>query len=192
LFEVVEIPEALDRSTPGERIGNASLIRDANRQRARIVKVNLLVRNGRQYLNHSHVFPFPCLILGYLGVSSGRINQKIIGSEVDFRLSLNFGQVLMAKKLPTILPLAAAIAALQGLSAITPTPAAASTTGIDETNATRVGPVAKAEPNVFMSIGGDLFGLIVTKGADGTVVADHYSHSSHSSHSSHHSHYSSR
>jgi len=38
----------------------------------------------------------------------------------------------------------------------------------------------------------DLLGLVVTRQADGTVVAQHASHVSHSSHASHHSHYSSR
>ena len=47
-----------------------------------------------------------------------------------------------------------------------------------------------AQPNVFMSVGRDLLGMIVKKGADGIVTADHYSHSSHSSHASHSSHYS--
>jgi hypothetical protein len=35
-------------------------------------------------------------------------------------------------------------------------------------------------------------GFIVTKHADGTLIAQHASHSSHASHASHHSHYSSR
>jgi len=55
--------------------------------------------------------------------------------------------------------------------------------------------IAKGKPNIFMSIGHDLLGLIVTTKADGTVVADHYSHyyhSSHASHSSHSYHYSGR
>jgi hypothetical protein len=96
----------------------------------------------------------------------------------------------MAKKLPTILSLGAALASLQGVSAVNATPAAASIPGSDEANATQNGRLSKGEPNVFMSVGSDLLGLIVTNKADGTVVADHYSHSSHSSHSSHRSHYS--
>jgi hypothetical protein len=93
----------------------------------------------------------------------------------------------MAKKLPTILSLGAALAALQGVSALNAKPLVASIPGSDEANATRTGRSVKGEPNVFMSVGSDLLGLIVTRGADGTVVADHYSHSSHSSHSSHYS-----
>jgi hypothetical protein len=98
----------------------------------------------------------------------------------------------MAKKLPTILSLGAALASLQGLSAVNSTPAAADIPGSAEANATESGRIAKGEPNIFMSVGHDLLGLIVTTKADGTVVADHYSHYSHSSHSSHHSHYSGR
>jgi hypothetical protein len=98
----------------------------------------------------------------------------------------------MAKKRPHILSLTAALAALSGATAMNATVAAANTSDPNEPKATQSGHVAKGEPNVFMSVGNDLLGLIVTKGADGTVVADHYSHYSHSSHSSHSSHYSSR
>jgi hypothetical protein len=48
------------------------------------------------------------------------------------------------------------------------------------------------QPNVLMSVGTDLLGMIIKKGADGMVTADHYSHASHASHSSHSSHYSGR
>jgi hypothetical protein len=34
--------------------------------------------------------------------------------------------------------------------------------------------------------------MIVKKGADGVITADHYSHASHASHESHSSHYSGR
>jgi hypothetical protein len=95
-------------------------------------------------------------------------------------------------KVPTILSLGAALSALQGVSAVSATPASASVRGPDETNVSQIGRIAKGEPNIFMSVGDDLLGLIVTTKADGTVVADHYSHYSHSSHSSHSSHYSSR
>ena len=97
----------------------------------------------------------------------------------------------MAKKLPEILSLTAAIAALSGVTAFAPTPAAATTPTTDQTDVIQQGQ-AKGEPNVFMAIGSNLLGLIVSTAADGTVVADHYSHSSHASHSSHSSHYSSR
>src|SRR5260370_8478795 len=98
----------------------------------------------------------------------------------------------MAKKLPTILSLGAALASLQGVSAVNATSAAASIPGSDAANATQIGRVAQGEPNVFMSVGNDLLALIVTTKTDETVVPDHYSHPSHSSHSSHPSHYYSR
>lgn len=97
----------------------------------------------------------------------------------------------MAKKLPEILSLTAAIAALSGVTALTPTPATATTSSTDQTGVTQQGQ-AKGEPNVFMAVGSDLLGLIVSTSAEGTVLAQHYSHSSHASHSSHSSHYSSR
>jgi hypothetical protein len=50
-------------------------------------------------------------------------------------------------------------------------------------------PASSARPNVLLTSGQDLLGLIVTKQPDGTIVAQH---SSHASHASHHSHYSSR
>lgn len=95
----------------------------------------------------------------------------------------------MIKKPVVILPLAAALAALSGAgpaNAALPenTPTAASPGVTDATS--------KAEPNVLFKAGEDLLGLIITRSADGTVVAQHSSHYSHSSHSSHRSHYSSR
>ena len=93
----------------------------------------------------------------------------------------------MAKNVPTILSLGAALASLQGVSALNATPTAASIPSSDKANATQMGCTAKGDPNIFMSVGSDLLGLIVTKTTNGTVVADHYSHASHSSHSSHYS-----
>ncbi len=97
----------------------------------------------------------------------------------------------MDTKARKILSLTAALASLSGGAIAAVTPAVASP-GIDEFEALQKGRVPKGEPNVFMPVGSDLLGLIVTKSPDGTVLADHYSHISHSSHSSHHSHYSSR
>jgi hypothetical protein len=97
------------------------------------------------------------------------------------------------KKPIVILPLAVALAALAGLPAAnasvdqSPPPNALAADISDH--------AIKAEPNALFKVGNDLLGLIVTRSADGTIVAQHsshYSHSSHSSHSSHHSHYSSR
>ena len=96
----------------------------------------------------------------------------------------------MAKKLPNVLSLTAALAALAGTSAVGATPLAADTLGADEA----VNPQERTntgKANVFMHVGQDLLGLIVTTSADGTVIAQHESHYSHSSHASHRSHYSS-
>lgn len=96
----------------------------------------------------------------------------------------------MRRKSIRLLTLTAALAGLSGAAAAATSPAIAGTPDANETNANQSSRIAKGEPNVFMSIGNNLLGLVVTKAADGTVVADHYSHSSHSSHSSHRSHYS--
>jgi hypothetical protein len=100
----------------------------------------------------------------------------------------------MSKKQIKLVSLASALAALSGTAAVTTQPADAT-----PTEPAREGMLAdrseNAQPNVFMSAGKDLLGMIVTTGADGLVTADHYSHyshSSHASHSSHSSHYSSR
>src|SRR5690349_15224280 len=98
----------------------------------------------------------------------------------------------MAKKVPHILGLSAALAALSGATALTSSTAAASVPGSDQADHFQKSRTAKDEPNVFFPVGKDLLGLIVTTAADGTVFAQHYSHSSHSSHSSHYSHYSGR
>lgn len=50
-----------------------------------------------------------------------------------------------------------------------------------ETAAVRSG----QKPNTLVSTGESLFGFIMTKQADGTVVAQHESHASHASHESH-------
>jgi hypothetical protein len=43
----------------------------------------------------------------------------------------------------------------------------------------------KIQPNTIFTAGQELLGLLVTKNADGTIVAQHASHSSHASHASH-------
>jgi hypothetical protein len=99
----------------------------------------------------------------------------------------------MAKKPTIVLSLTAALAALSGITAVDPAPAVANTRGSDEA-VTPQGRTNTGKANVFMPVGKDLLGLIVTTSEDGTVVAQHdshYSHSSHTSHSSHRSHYSS-
>jgi hypothetical protein len=97
----------------------------------------------------------------------------------------------MSKKPIKLVSLATALAALSGTAAVVPRAADATPTepakeGMKQDHSEDV------QPNVLMSVGKDLLGMIVTTGADGMVTADHYSHYSHSSHSSHASHYSSR
>jgi hypothetical protein len=96
----------------------------------------------------------------------------------------------MAKKLTNTLSLTAALAALSGAVAATPAPAAANTLSNDEAVSAQ-GRTNTGKANVFLPVGQDLLGLIITTSEDGTVVAQHDSHYSHSSHASHRSHYSS-
>jgi hypothetical protein len=97
----------------------------------------------------------------------------------------------MSKKPIKLVSLASALAALSGTAAVTTQPADATPTEPTQ-EGMRTDRSENAQPNVFMSVGKDLLGMILTTGADGFVTADHYSHSSHASHSSHSSHYSSR
>jgi hypothetical protein len=81
----------------------------------------------------------------------------------------------------TIVPLAAALAALTGTAnASVP----ASTETVTKSTEAQVG-AASIQPNVVYKAGEDLLGLLVTQKSDGTVVAQHSSHYSHSSHASH-------
>jgi len=97
----------------------------------------------------------------------------------------------MAKMLPRLLSLTAALAALSGVTTLGPMPATANTLGTNDENVTPQGRTNTGKANVFLPAGRDLLGLIVTTSEDGTVVAQHDSHYSHSSHASHRSHYSS-
>jgi hypothetical protein len=89
----------------------------------------------------------------------------------------------MAEKSKIVLSLGAALASLTGLSvqgaeakAIVVNDASAAAT---ENNAT------KLQANAHYQVGDDLLGFVMTKQADGTVVAQHSSHASHASHASH-------
>ena len=95
----------------------------------------------------------------------------------------------MSRKTQTIIPLAAALAALGASGAPAEVNAA-----VPEGTVVRTTAVLKptGQPNLFYTIGDDLLSFTVTQNADGTMVAQHYSHSSHSSHASHASHASSR
>ena len=80
-----------------------------------------------------------------------------------------------------IIPLAAALAALSG-AATDVAAKPADTSNEITTKATES--TSKLVPNVFYVSGEDLLGLVVTKQADGTILAQHSSHSSHRSHTS--------
>ena len=98
----------------------------------------------------------------------------------------------MSKKPLKLVSLASALAALSGSAGLMSTPAHAKINTPDAADALKSDRANGLQPNVFMSVGQDLLGMVVTKTSDGTVLAEHYSHASHSSHSSHSSHYSSR
>ena len=98
----------------------------------------------------------------------------------------------MARNFPRIMSLAAALAGLTGVAAIVSTPVEAKTSGSTEAAPTTMAQASILTPNWVVSVGQDFLGFLVTKAADGTVQAEHYSHQSHASHSSHSSHYSSR
>ena len=98
----------------------------------------------------------------------------------------------MSTKPIKILGLATALAALSGTAALVSPAADAKPSDAASPDALKVATGDDVQPNVLMSVGKDLLGMIITRGADGMVTAQHYSHSSHASHSSHSSHYSSR
>ncbi len=93
----------------------------------------------------------------------------------------------MSKKPLKLVSLASALAALSGATGLMSTPADAKVNTLDVTDSLKSARANGLQPNVFMSVGQDLLGMIVRKTPDGTVLADHYSHSSHLSHSSHYS-----
>jgi hypothetical protein len=97
----------------------------------------------------------------------------------------------MPNKPSKIMPLAVALAALTGTSAIASDPAEAKAPNPDESNSPDTMQISGRTPNRLLSVGEDLLGFTVSTAADGTMVAQHESHVSHASHSSHSSHYSS-
>jgi hypothetical protein len=84
-----------------------------------------------------------------------------------------------------LVSLATALAALSGVAGLVATPMDANANTGDLADNLTAQQATDAQPNVLIPVGDDLLGVTITKKADGTVVADHYSHSSHSSHSSH-------
>jgi hypothetical protein len=90
----------------------------------------------------------------------------------------------MKRKPVVILPLASALGALAG-NAMVPAEAKSPPT-TDPSFASEAAAVkSDQKANTFVSTGESLLGFVVTKQADGTIVADHESHASHASHESH-------
>ena len=101
----------------------------------------------------------------------------------------------MSKKPIKLISVAAALAALPGTATLLSPAAAAKPNDSGTSEDVTRNRSEDVQPNVLMSAGKDLLGMIVKKGADGVITADHYSHASHASHeshSSHSSHYSGR
>ena len=95
----------------------------------------------------------------------------------------------MKSKGTKILPLASALGALAGTSAVaTEAQSVIPTAGPTDSAAseTTAVPVATV-PNTLVSTGETLLGFVMTDQPDGTVVAQHVSHASHASHASHYS-----
>ncbi|WP_156464275.1 His-Xaa-Ser repeat protein HxsA2 [Afipia sp. Root123D2] len=90
----------------------------------------------------------------------------------------------MSHKQKILLSLSAALAALTGVSS--DKAEAKATNTIDQNGiASDMMNSAKPAPNAAIQVGEDLLGFVMTKQADGTIVAGHSSHVSHASHASH-------
>ena len=94
----------------------------------------------------------------------------------------------MSKRPIKLISVAAALAALPGTATILSPAADAKLNDAGTSEGVTSSPREDVQPNVLMTAGKDLLGMIVKKGADGMVTADHYSHMSHASHESHSSH----
>lgn len=90
----------------------------------------------------------------------------------------------MKRKSVVILPVATALASLNSGAGST-----ATSNGAPEQDASAAKSqpqtIKAVPPNTIYNAGEDLFGLLATRNADGTVVAQHSSHASHASHASH-------
>lgn len=89
----------------------------------------------------------------------------------------------MAEKSKVVLSLGTALASLIGVSV--PGAEAKAVIVDDAGSATAENPAIKLLPNAHYRVGEDLLGFVMTKQADGTIVAGHTSHASHASHTSH-------
>jgi hypothetical protein len=91
----------------------------------------------------------------------------------------------MAEKSKILLSLGAALASLTGFS-VQGAEAKQATLNDDVTSpAKQALDSAKLAANAHFQVGEDLLGFVMTKQADGTIVAQHSSHASHGSHASH-------
>jgi hypothetical protein len=90
----------------------------------------------------------------------------------------------MAEKSKILLSLGAALASLTGFS-VQSVEAKQAIANDDTISSAKQGLDAKPTPNAHFQVGEDLLGFVMTKQADGTIVAGHSSHSSHASHASH-------
>jgi hypothetical protein len=87
------------------------------------------------------------------------------------------------KKSKIVLSLGAALASLTGLSV--QGGEATALVATEATAATAEDTITNLQPNAHYQVGEDLLGFVMTKQADGTIVAGHSSHASHASHTSH-------
>ena len=91
----------------------------------------------------------------------------------------------MAEKSKILLSLGAALASLTGFS-VQGAEAKPSALNDDATSPAKQSlDSAKLAANAHFQVGEDLLGFVMTKQADGTIVAQHSSHASHGSHASH-------
>jgi hypothetical protein len=90
----------------------------------------------------------------------------------------------MSQKKTIILPLATALVSLT-TSANSAVPTVQSPDQANASTDTQEANANSVPANTVFNAGEDLLGLLVTKNADGTIVAQHSSHVSHASHTSH-------
>jgi hypothetical protein len=89
----------------------------------------------------------------------------------------------MVEKSKIVLSLGAALASLTGMSVQGAEAKVVVTNDVSASAAENT--ITKLEPNAHYQVGEDLLGFVMTKHADGTIVAQHASHASHGSHASH-------
>ena len=98
--------------------------------------------------------------------------------------NLSNQRVEMAEKSKLLLSIGAALASLSGLSVQGAEAKIAVVNDDTSTPAKQALDSAKLMANAYFQLGEDLLGFVMTKQADGTIVAQHSSHASHASHAS--------